>query len=255
MIVAGATELYQRGIATLLASWEEYAGGSAGAAVARLDGVAVGVFPAEPERSVYNNAVLDRDLDAAGQAAAIDAMEATYDAAGVERYAAWVHESDEPTRAELTRRGYRLDEITRAMGMPLAARAREAGVADIGRGNWDDHVAYLGRDGAPAGVLSRADPAAFRVLVARLGGEIAGTAMAFDHAGDCGLFNVGTLGPYRRRGIGTALVNRLLRDAFSRGNHTATLQSTEIAAGVYTAAGFRDLGRIFEYVPAGAPPG
>jgi ribosomal protein S18 acetylase RimI-like enzyme len=255
MTVAGATDLYQRGIATLLASWEEYAGGSAGAAVARLDGVAVGVFPAEPERSVYNNAVLDRDLDAAGQAAAIDAMEATYDAAGVERYAAWVHESDEATRAELTGRGYRLDEITRAMGMPLAARAREAGVADIGRGNWDDHVAYLGRDGAPAGVLSRADPAAFRVLVARLGGEIAGTAIAFDHAGDCGVFNVGTLAPYRRRGIGTALVDRLLRDAFARGNHTATLQSTEIAAGVYAAAGFRDLGRIFEYVPAGAPPG
>ena len=54
-------ELYRRGRDTLLASWEAYACGAAGAAVKRLPGVAAAVFPDEPERAVYNNALLQRD--------------------------------------------------------------------------------------------------------------------------------------------------------------------------------------------------
>ena len=53
-------DLHRRGIATLLASWEAYARGTAGAAVMRLPGVAAAVFPAEPERSVCSNAVVAR---------------------------------------------------------------------------------------------------------------------------------------------------------------------------------------------------
>src|SRR5512132_3987258 len=48
------SDLYARGVATLLASWEEYARGSSGAALLRLSGVAAAVFPDEPERAVYN---------------------------------------------------------------------------------------------------------------------------------------------------------------------------------------------------------
>jgi hypothetical protein len=62
MIVTTDNDLYIRGAATLLASWEEYARGSAGAALKRLSGVAAAVFPSHPERAVYNNALLDRDL-------------------------------------------------------------------------------------------------------------------------------------------------------------------------------------------------
>ena len=112
-------ELYHRGTETLLASWEAYAGGATGAAVHRLAGVATAVFPNEPERGVYNNALLERDLTAAERADAITAMEAAYETAGVTRFAAWVHESDGAMRSELERRGYTLDEVTRAMGMAL----------------------------------------------------------------------------------------------------------------------------------------
>ena len=51
----------------------------------RLSGVAVAVFPSEPERTIYNNAVLDRDLGAAERAAAVEAMEAAYSSVGLTR--------------------------------------------------------------------------------------------------------------------------------------------------------------------------
>jgi hypothetical protein len=63
--------------------------GASGAAVHRSPGVATAVFPNEPERAVYNNTLLERDLAAAERADALDAMEAAYAAAGVTRFAAW----------------------------------------------------------------------------------------------------------------------------------------------------------------------
>jgi hypothetical protein len=113
------SNLYRRGAATLIASWEEYARGAAGAAVQRLPGVAIAVFPNEPERGVYNNAPLERDLAAAERENALDAMEAAYASAGVERFAVWAHETDLALRTDLERRGYTLDTATRAMGLSL----------------------------------------------------------------------------------------------------------------------------------------
>ena len=88
----------------------------------RLPGVATAVFRNEPERAVYNNALVDRDLAAAERAHALDAMEAAYAAAGVASFAAWVHESDQAIRTGLELRGYALNEATRAMGMALDRR-------------------------------------------------------------------------------------------------------------------------------------
>ncbi len=242
-------DLYTRGAATLLASWEEYARGAPGASLSRLGGVAAAVFPRGPERGVYNNALLDRDLGPTKRAAAVDAMEAAYRSAGVDRYAAWVHESDEGMRAELSSRGYVLDESTRAMGMSLDGFALAVPELDLGPPDWDEYLRILVALGAPAGVLGGVDPGAFHVLVARLDGENVATGLAFDHDGDCGVYNVGTLEGARRRGLGTALTARLVRDAVRRGCTTASLQSTGMAERVYAAVGFRDLGRILEYVP------
>ena len=87
MTLTPDADLYLRGAATLVASWRAYARGSVGAALMRLDGVSAAVFPSDPERAVYNNALLDRDLGRTERAAAVDAMEAAYDSAGVDRYA------------------------------------------------------------------------------------------------------------------------------------------------------------------------
>ena len=136
-------DLYTRGVATLLASWEEYARGSPDAGLHRFDGVVAAVFPAEPERGVYNNALLARGLGAGGRAAAVAAMEAAYAGAGIERFAAWVHESDEAMRAELSGRGYAIEESTRAMGLALEEASAPQSEIDLGPLAWSEYLGYL----------------------------------------------------------------------------------------------------------------
>ncbi|HET7476917.1 MAG TPA: GNAT family N-acetyltransferase [Dermatophilaceae bacterium] len=244
-------ELYDRGVETLLASWAEISRGSPAAALLRGAGVAAAVFPAAPERTVYNNALLARGLGAKARRTAIEAMQAKYAAAGIGHYAAWVHDSDPRLGADLEDRGFAHQETTRAMGMSL----RDASIPDLGvelgPAEW---AAYLRLLDLPPGFLRGADPAAFSVLVARSAGQSVATAMAFDHDGDCGLYNVTTVASARRRGVGTALTAAHLRDALARGCSTASLQSTPMGERVYARLGFRDLGRFFEYVPkAGLP--
>ena len=195
-------ELYDRGTATLLASWAQYARGATGAAVRRLPGVAAAVFPNGPERAVYNNALLARDLTRSERAEALDAMEAAYAAARVTRFAAWVHESDEAMRVDLERRGYALDTSTRAMAMTLDDIRLPRPQIEVGPPDWFEYLRIIG---APPGLLENADRNAFRILVARLDGENVATAMAFDLDGDCGIYNVGTMPHARRRGLGRIL--------------------------------------------------
>jgi ribosomal protein S18 acetylase RimI-like enzyme len=135
------------------------------------------------------------------------------------------------------------------MGMALDEIGLPRPQLDLGPSDWLEYLRILRIFGAPPGLLSGADPARFHVLVARLGGENVATAMAFDHGGDCGIYNAGTLERARRRGLGTALTVLQVHDALARGCRTASLQSTAMAEGVYAAVGFRDLGRILEYVP------
>jgi GNAT superfamily N-acetyltransferase len=239
-------ELLQRGEATLLASWDAYAQACPSASLHRFPGVGVGVFPEGPERSVYNNALLERGLDRAGRATALDAMVAAYDEAGVGAFAAWVHESDDEMRADLERRGFCYDSSTLAMGAELDRIERSLPPLDLVVLAWSD---YLSLFDFPAGLLRDADHRVFHVRCARDEGEVATTAMAFDHLGDCGIFNVTTLPAARRRGLGTAITSLQMHEARARGCTTATLQSTPMAEGVYAAAGFVSLGRYLELVP------
>jgi ribosomal protein S18 acetylase RimI-like enzyme len=239
--------LYDRGAATLVASWDAYARGALAARVERLPGVSAAVFPSGPEREIYNNALLGRGLRPRERAAALARMEHSYAAAAVDRFAAWVHESDQPMVGDLEARGYRLEETTRAMGMGLEELPRIE--LDVFRPAWIDYVAYLERSGVAPGVLSGASPDEFELVAARQDGHAVATALAFDHAGDCGIYNVSTLEPHRRRGLGTGVTVQLLHDARTRGCVTDSLQASTMAESLYAALGFRDLGRVLEYVP------
>jgi|GEM_PF-1061003 len=246
------TDLYDRSMQTLVASWTEYARGAIGAAVLPLPGVAVAVFPVGPEREFYNNAlihstaVLERGLATRAGNDAVDALEVTYGAARINRYAVWVHETEYAVARLLERRGYTVGTVTRAMGMHLDEIRMPRPTIDFAAPNWDEHVRI---NGLSPDYLGNAHRDAYHILIARVGSENVSTAMALDVNGDCGVYNVGTLDRYRRRGLATALTAAHLHDALARGCSTASLQSTPMAEGVYAAVGFRDLGRIIEYVP------
>ncbi len=135
------------------------------------------------------------------------------------------------------------------MGMSLAELSFPLSEVDLGPLDWADYLDYLRLVGVPAGLLSGADPSAFHLLAARLAGETVATALAFDHEGDCGIYNMSTLEAARRRGLGAALTARQIQDARERGSSTTSLQSTQMAERVDAAVAFRDLGRFLEFVP------
>jgi ribosomal protein S18 acetylase RimI-like enzyme len=238
--------LYERQAATLLASWRAYSRHSDGAFVRDAEGAGIAVFPSPPERAVYNNALLSPGLCPERRSAAIEAMEDAYREAGVERYAAWAHEAEPELIAELSARGYRLDTSTRAMAMALDRLPERPEGLELASMDWDE---YARRFLLP-GLLVGADAAEFHLRVASLDGEPVGAVIAYDHEGDCGVYNLGTLPVARRRGIGTALTLLALHEARERGCATASLQATTVAERLYAWLGFRDLGRYLEHVPA-----
>jgi GNAT superfamily N-acetyltransferase len=249
------TDLYVRGAETLIASWEAIARGSRGAAVLRTSGVAAAVFPADPERRIYNNALLERDLPPAERCDAVVAMEAAYASAEVDPLRRLGPRERRGPCAPSSRRAATRSTPPRgrwAWRSATSARCRTTWTSP--RPAWSEYLRYLEAFDLPPDLLAGVDPTAFHVPVARLDGEIVATGLALDLGDDCGIYNDSTVERARRRGIGTALTARLVHDAAERGCGTATLQSTEMGEGVYASVGFRDVGRFLEYAGVGRAP-
>src|SRR5436190_4449433 len=191
--------LYARMTANLVASWERYADGSAGASLERPPGAVVAVFPELPERTVYNNALLDRGLSRSRAADATDAAEAIYADARVSGFALWVHESETDTLAEFAQRGWTLDTSTRAMAIALADLTVPLPQIEAAAGGWQDYLRFLTGWGVPEGLLAGVADGVFQVRLVDAGGETVAGAIAYDHCGDCGIYNVGTMPHARRR--------------------------------------------------------
>jgi ribosomal protein S18 acetylase RimI-like enzyme len=245
-------ELFDRGAATLVASWAEYARGAVGASVVRVPGASVAVFTEEPESLVYNNTLVDLGLEEDARAAVLEAVEQEYAEAYVDRYAVWVHEGDSAMRADLEARKYAVTESTRAMGIALEFLEAPRPELELAEAAWEEYLTLLGLG---EDFQAYADPAAYVVRVALLDGRPAAVGMSYDHGGDCGIYNVTTLEHARGRGLGRGLTAQLLHEARDRGCTTASLQSTPMAERLYLRLGFRDLGRYLELTPGWAVAG
>ena len=68
--------------------------------------------------------------------------------------------------------------------------------------------------------------------------------------GTVGVYNLSTRVEYRRRGIASALMARVLGDVLSSGGSGAILQATELGAGLYRRLGFETFGVVTEHKPA-----
>src|SRR4051794_40734565 len=95
-------------LANPLGCWARHSEGTTGASIQRGPRALVALFSAGPERLFYNTAVLARDLNWSRANEAADAIVRRYEAAEVDHYAIWAHESEQAATAEMTRRGFRV---------------------------------------------------------------------------------------------------------------------------------------------------
>ncbi|MDE2793380.1 MAG: ribosomal protein S18-alanine N-acetyltransferase [Gemmatimonadota bacterium] len=98
-----------------------------------------------------------------------------------------------------------------------------------------------------ASLLDRPDA---DVLVATLDGAVVGYAILTARSGDTELANLAVDPGHRRQGIASALLRgcmETLRDRDERWVLLAARASNEVAAGLYAAFGFREIGRHPDY--------
>jgi GNAT superfamily N-acetyltransferase len=234
---------------TLIASWRALAAGSAGAEVMTSPGAVAAVFP---QWTVLNNAIA---LDASGATAAAVARELSglYRGAGIDTWALWI-----PGRS----RDFDSPDALAAVGplerdtttLVMLADLRAEPCAELG-----SNPAVVRTSVAAANVVGEEPVAAADLPEPDPGPGIEGWALVHDgvaiagawscnHGRDCGIYAVGTVPEFRRRGFGRALVEHILADARRRGALTTTLQSTPMGQPLYESLGYMAAGRYEEWV-------
>jgi GNAT superfamily N-acetyltransferase len=240
-------ELFDRMLASLLASSRLVTGGSPSSRLIEREGLVAGVVPSTPNRSVFNSVLYTSPQTLTGE---LDELAGIYEQEGVRAWTVWVPERDRDVVALLEREGHSLDADPAAMVLELVHFDRQVAgevefapapqMADIAQLN---DLAY-GFDGDFVRALGQLpEDAAYR-YVATLDGRPAAGMMTLDHNGDCFIAFVATRPEARGRGLATALMTRALLDARERGCATTSLQATKMGQPVYERLGYRDLGAI-----------
>jgi len=94
------------------------------------------------------------------------------------------------------------------------------------------------------GIMALVKPRQVWHFVASLEGKPIGETTLCCGAGVAGIYGVEVLEEFRRRGIGTALVQAALRQAQQLGHATAVLGATGMGLGVYARLGFREVCKL-----------
>lgn len=94
------------------------------------------------------------------------------------------------------------------------------------------------------------DDSITRHYLAYLDGEPAACATILISGGIAGVWNVGTLRPYRRRGLASALLERALTEAAHDGYTASALIASPMGRPLYEAMGYRWVGETRYYGPS-----
>lgn len=83
------------------------------------------------------------------------------------------------------------------------------------------------------------------IFAYRVGGNIAGTAIAYQTNAVMGVHQVGVLPEYQGKGIGKLLMSHLVAYAKDKGCELMTLQASEAGLPIYVKMGFKKLGNVY----------
>jgi GNAT superfamily N-acetyltransferase len=160
-------------------------------------------------------------------------------------------EPDAPTRTAYKALGYRLLATEGVFVQRLKRIPRPASPVAIERVRTPDLAARLGkitRRRPIADDLLGAD-APFRQYVALDGKEIVGRVRSVDAVGATWCADMYVKPSHRRRGIGQALLARMLRDDRARGATCSVLTASHTGALLYPHVGYERIGTLFMFAP------
>lgn len=160
-------------------------------------------------------------------------------------------ETDGPLRAGYKQLGYRLLATEPLFVHRLAKILRAASPAKIERVKTAELAVRLGKATRsrpiPSEQLGRDAP--FRQYVALDGEEIVGWVRSINAGDSTWCSNMAVRASHRRRGIGTALLAKMLRDDRAAGAKKSVLLASHAGALVYPRVGYEQIGTLLIFAP------
>ena len=160
-------------------------------------------------------------------------------------------EPDSLLRAAYKSLGYRLLATEGVFVQPLKRIPKPPSPVTIERVRTPERAAALGK-------LTRTRPIAddllggaapFRQYVALDGNDIVGRVRSVDAAGATWCADMYVSPSHRRRGIGHALLSRMLRDDRTRGSKCSVLTASHAGALLYPRAGYERIATLYMFAP------
>lgn len=164
-------------------------------------------------------------------------------------------EPDAPTRTAYKALGYRLLATEGVFVQRLKRIPKPPSRVTIERVRTPDLAARLGKITRTRPIASDllGDDAPFRQYVARDGKEIVGRVRSVNAAGASWCADMYVDPAHRRRGIGLALLSKMLRDDRARGSRCSVLTASHTGALLYPRAGYERIGTLLMFAPRRTP--
>ncbi|WP_245462846.1 GNAT family N-acetyltransferase [Mesorhizobium sp. M7D.F.Ca.US.005.01.1.1] len=158
---------------------------------------------------------------------------------------------DGPTRTAYKALGYRLLRTEGFFVHRLRQIPSPPAVASVERVQTAERAAQLGKiiRRQPIAVDLLGDSAPFRQYVAVDGTDIVGRVRSLDAAGATWCSSMYVEPSHRRRGIGQALMSKMLRDDRARGSRCSVLAATHAGALLYPRMGYERIGTLLIFAP------
>jgi GNAT superfamily N-acetyltransferase len=160
-------------------------------------------------------------------------------------------EPDEPTRSTYKALGYRLLATEGFFVQRLSRIPKSPPPVPIERVLAPELAARLGKATRTRPIPDHlmGDDAPFRQYVALDGEAIVGRVRSVDAVGATWCADMHVNPSHRRRGIGQALLSRMLRDDRARGSKCSVLTASHTGALLYPRVGYERIGTLFMFVP------